>query len=61
MTESVAADRSQAKPGPRPPQDESPTLAAELLIVLTPASDPAPSQRGKRLLRHLRSLRRACR
>jgi hypothetical protein len=59
MTESMAADRSQAKPGPRPPGEESPTLAAYLRIALMPAPTPAPSERGKRLLRRLRSLRGA--
>ena len=59
MTESVAADRSQDQPGPRPPEEESPTLAAYLLIELTPVPDPAPSRRWKRLLPRLRLLRGA--
>ena len=58
MTERMAPDRSQARPGHGssgpPPEAESPTLDAYILIYLT--SDPAPFGRWKGLLRLFRSL-----
>jgi hypothetical protein len=67
MTESVGAGRGQARagrvqPGPQLPEEESPTLAAYLIIAIIatkPAPDQAPAGRRKGFLRCLRSLHRA--